>query len=122
MVLIISKTEGLKSITDRNGNTVTFSPTGIAHSAGLSISMQRDFKNRVTKITDPMGKSVSYLYNANDDLASFTDQVGNVTKYGYDADHNLTSIIDPRGIEILKVPYDAEGRMIGSVDGLGKTS
>ncbi len=35
MVLIISKTEGLKSITDRNGNTVTFSPTGIAHSAGL---------------------------------------------------------------------------------------
>ncbi|NWG12949.1 MAG: tandem-95 repeat protein [Acidobacteria bacterium] len=122
MVLLISKSEGLKSITDRNGNTVTFSATGIAHSAGLSINMQRDFKNRITKITDPMGNSVSYAYNANDDLASSTDPAGNVTKYGYDSEHNLTSILDPRGIEILKVTYDDEGRMIGSVDGLGKAT
>lgn len=120
MVLMLSRTEGLKSLTDRNGNTVTFSASGMAHSAGLSIDMQRDFKDRITKVTDPMGRSVSYVYNANGDLASFKDQAGNVTKYGYDSEHNLISIIDPRGIEILKVQYDAEGRMIGTVDGLGK--
>jgi RHS repeat-associated protein len=122
IVLLLSKTEGLKSLTDRNGNTITFGPTGIAHSAGLNIDTRRDFKNRITRITDPMGKSILYSYNANDDLASFADQEGNVTKYGYDSDHNLTSIIDPRGIEILKVAYDAEGRMIGTMDGLGQAT
>ena len=53
MVLMLSKTEGLKSIADRNGNTVTFSPDGIAHSAGLNIGMERDGQGRVTRITDP---------------------------------------------------------------------
>jgi RHS repeat-associated protein len=122
MVLMISKTEGLKSITDRNGNTITFSPTGIAHSSGLSINMQRDLQGRIARITDPMSNYVGYSYDANGDLITFTDQGGNITRFGYDLDHNLLSITDPRGIQILQTQYDAQGRMIGTVDGLGKTT
>lgn len=121
MVLIISRSEGLKSITDLNGNTLTFGPNGITHSSGVAIGMQRDTGGRITRITDPMGHEVRYSYDDKGDLTAFTDQGGNITRYGYDEEHNLTSIVDPQGIEILHTQYDELGRMIGTVDGLGNT-
>jgi RHS repeat-associated protein len=119
MVLILSRSQGLKSITDRNGNKLTFGPDGVSHSSGLSINIERDAQDRITKITDPMGYEVKYEYDENGDLVEFTDQEAYLTEFGYDSDHNLNSIIDPRGIEILQTEYDEQGRMIGTVDGLG---
>ncbi|MBC2711713.1 MAG: cadherin-like domain-containing protein [Desulfosarcina sp.] len=121
MELVISMTSGLESITDRNGNRLSFGPSGISHSSGLAIVMDRDGSGRITRITDPIGYEVAYAYNAVGDLVGFTDQEGNLTEYGYDFDHNLISIIDPRGIEVLQTQYDELGRMIGTVDGLGNT-
>ncbi len=122
IVYVISRSSGLESITDRNGNTLNFGPGGITHSAGLSINMDRDSEGRVTRITDPMGYEVAYDYDGNGDLIEFTDQEGNVTRYGYDDEHNLVSIIDPRGIEVLETAYDEQGRMIGTTDALGNVT
>jgi len=122
MVLVISKNDGLESITDHNGNQLTFGPNGIAHSSGLTIGIQRDAQGRIEKITDPMDYEVKYEYDANGDLVGFTDQEDNLTQFGYDSEHNLNSIIDARGIEVLQVEYDDQGRMIGTVDGLGNFS
>ncbi len=119
MQLVISKSGGLQSITDRNGNTVTFTPDGITHSAGLGIDIARDGEGRITQITDPDGGSVVYAYDGNGDLIGFTNQESEHTQFGYDELHNLTSIIDPLGVEVLQVQYDEQGRMIGTVDGLG---
>ena len=116
---VISRSLGLESIADPNGNTLTFGPGGITHSAGLSINMDRDSEDRITRITDPMGYEVAYDYDGNGDLIEFTDQDGHVTQYGYDEEHNLVSIIDPRGIEVLETEYDELGRMIGTTDALG---
>jgi RHS repeat-associated protein len=119
MELMISKTGGLQSITDRNGNTVTFTPDGIAHSAGLDIDFLRDGEGRITQITDPDGGSIGYAYDGNGDLTGFTDQAGGLTQFGYDDLHNLLSIIDPNGVEVLQTEYDEQGRLIGTTDALG---
>ncbi len=121
IVYIISRISGLQSITDRNGNTLTFGPDGVTHSTGLAIDMERDSENRITQIIDPEGATVQYSYNDNGDLIAFTNQEGDVTQYGYDYEHNLMSIIDPQGIEVLQIQYDEKGRMIGTVDGLGSS-
>ena len=121
MVLILSRSEGLKRMTDPNGNTLTFGPNGVNHSTGKAISMERDSRGRITRVTDPMGYAVAYEYDAAGDLVGFTDRENNLTQYGYDSDHNLNSIIDGRGVEILQLTYDAQGRMVGSVDGLGNS-
>jgi hypothetical protein len=46
--IVVSKTSGVQSITDLNGNTLTVTSTGITHSAGQSIAFVRDTQNRIT--------------------------------------------------------------------------
>ena len=58
---IINKNTGVKSITEPNGNTITFEKNGIFHSAGKSVIFTRDDKGRITEITDPMEKSIKYM-------------------------------------------------------------
>src|SRR5262249_50475046 len=52
----------LTRVTDRNGNTLTFSDMGIQSSAGVGVTFGRDPQGRITSVTDPMGKSVVYQY------------------------------------------------------------
>jgi RHS repeat-associated protein len=122
MSFVISKSSGLQSITDLNGNTISFSASGISHSSGLSISMQRDTQGRIVRITDPIGYEVWYTYDGNGDLVKFTNQEGGEFLFAYDGDHNLVSIVDPRGVEVLSTTYDEQGRMIATRDGLGRTT
>ncbi len=119
---LISVTDGLRKITDRNGNSLIFNSDGISHSSGLAIGVVRDGQGRIVEITDPMGNFVFYEYDERGDLVGFTNQEDELTQFGYDAEHNLNSITDPRNIEILQVAYDENGRMIGSVDGLGQSN
>ena len=93
----IHVTEGVKKVTDLNGNTLTFGPNGITHSAGKGMIFTRDAEGRITQITDPAGNIRTYAYDANGDLISATDQVGNIARYKYNRSHGLIDIMDPAG-------------------------
>ena len=120
MVYIIQQPTGLESITDRNGNTVTFGPDGIIHSAGKSVTFTRDAQGRlITTITDPLGNTLRYTYDFYGDLVSVLDQENNVTQFQYNSNHGLLDIIDPRGIKAARNEYDDDGRVIATIDADG---
>ncbi len=106
------------SVSDRNGNVLTFQSDGIFHSAGLSITYIRDAEGRITQITDPMGKTVHYAYDAAGDLVSVTNRRGFTSTYTYDSNHNLLSTTDPTGVGYT-YEYDTEGRVVALIDGEG---
>lgn len=118
-VYIISDKNGVESITDTNGNVITFTENEVKHSDGKSIVFERDSENRVTKITDPYGKTVRYTYNSNGDLSAVTDKAGETTTFKYDRNHYLTDIIDSRGIKVARNEYDDNGRLIATIDANG---
>ncbi len=118
-VYIISDTNGVESITDTNGNIITFTENEVKHSDGKSIVFERDTENRVTKITDPYGKTIKYTYGSNGDLSVVTDKAGETTTFKYDRNHYLTDIIDSRGIKVARNEYDDNGRLIATIDANG---
>jgi RHS repeat-associated protein len=119
-VILISRTAGVKQIRDRSGNTVSFAPGGIIHSAGKSITFARDGQGRITTATDPMGNAQTYAYDINGDLASHTDAEGRRTSFLYNYEHGLIEIQDPRGVRPIRNEYDAAGRLIKTIDAYGK--
>jgi RHS repeat-associated protein len=116
----IDRVEGVKKLTDANGNSLTFSAGGIIHSSGRSITFTRDLQNRITQITDPMGNAQSYVYDANGDLIRHINALGNASQYKYDRNHGLIEIIDPLGNRAVRNDYDANGRLISITDANGK--
>jgi len=119
-IFIISKAGGVQSVTEPNGNTLSFGPNGIIHSSGKSISFTRDAQGRITQITDPNGSVQRYTYDTNGDLANHTDAVNNTTRFLYNLSHGLLEVRDPLGRRSVRNEYDAEGRLIAHVDGDGK--
>jgi RHS repeat-associated protein len=118
-VYVISQATGVESITDRNGNTITFGPAGIIHSAGKSVLFARDPQGRITTITDPMGNTIEYAYDFYGDLVAVTDQEDNTTEYIYNSNHGLIDIIDPRGVGVARNIYDDDGRLTAIIDADG---
>ena len=74
----------ISSVADRNGNTLTFSDSGIKSSHGVGITFTRDAQDRITSITDPAGNSILYSYDAAGNLVSVTDRTGATTQIFYD--------------------------------------
>jgi RHS repeat-associated protein len=120
---VIDEVLGLQSITDANGNKITFTHTGIIHSDGRSINYTRDSQDRITQINDLNGNPIKYSYTTAGDLDTFTDAVGNVTSFNYDTfgNHYLTKINDPSGHTPITNQYDANNRLISSTDANGHT-
>ncbi|CUV66609.1 hypothetical protein BN3087_960003 [Sulfurovum sp. enrichment culture clone C5] len=116
MVYDLNENLGITKITDLRGDTLTYSTSGIVSSKGESLTFERDFKNRITKITDLSGKSVVYHYDSNDNLDYVIDQMGYKTTYVYTQDHLLEEYFDPSGTRITKNIYDDSGRLIQTID------
>ncbi len=110
---------GIKSLTDPNGNSLTYTKDGIIHSAGKSILFTRDEQGRITKITDPSGNNLKYQYNTAGDLVSSSDALGNTVRYTYNSTHAMTDIIDPLGRKMVRNLYDDDGRLTGQIDADG---
>lgn len=112
---------GLQTIVDRNGNTVTFSDTGIKHSSGVGVTFRRDNRSRITEITSPDGQKLRYAYNAAGDLVSFTSQGALTTTFAYRIKpaHYLDEILDPLGRRAVKTEYDNQGRILYTIDAAG---
>jgi YD repeat-containing protein len=108
-VYVIDQTGGVQTITDANGNVLSFTANGITHSAGLGVVFTRDANGRITQITDPNNKTMTYAYNAAGDLVSVTDRENRTTQFTYDTQHNLKTIVDPSGLQHHGNAGDAPG-------------
>jgi RHS repeat-associated protein len=125
------------SKTDRNGNTVTFSASGIVHSSGKQITFTRDINNFITEVYDPIAQDISgspsltFAYDGNANITNFgrliqrSPAVYENTAFAYTNTafpHNITSIIDPRGVVASRYEYDASGRLTKQYDAFGRFS
>jgi large repetitive protein len=110
---INATTGDLESVTDTNGNVLTYSDTEIKSSTGVKVTFERDNQGRITSVTDPLGQKVKYGYDVKGDLVSVKDRDGNETKFEYNAtrSHYLDKIVDPLGREAVKTEYDENGRL-----------
>ncbi|WP_164101843.1 FG-GAP-like repeat-containing protein [Candidatus Laterigemmans baculatus] len=112
----------LLSATDRNGNSVTFSSSGISYNGSeAAVSIGRDLQGRITSITDPLGETLRYRYSPAGDLIEQVDRLGNRTTFQYEADqpHYLSGYVDPLNRTPVRSEYGDDGRLqkIISLDG-----
>ncbi|HEY1172625.1 MAG TPA: putative Ig domain-containing protein, partial [Verrucomicrobiae bacterium] len=116
---IISETNGLRSITDPNNNTLTFTANGILHSTGKSVIFERNVAGMITNIVDAAGNEMHYQYDTNGNLMTFIDRAGETNSFTYDGKHNLLTVTDKRGVQSSSNDYDAAGRLIVQTDADG---
>jgi RHS repeat-associated protein len=120
----------LKSIQDRNNNTLTFSPGGIVSSAGgLTVTFTRDDQGRITKILTPQIDSsgatneYDYTYDGDGNLSHVQlppNSGPEALNYTYDgADHRLLTAVDANGHPARTSTYDDSGRLVTDTDALG---
>lgn len=118
-VYVIDEAFGVETITDPNGNIITYSDNGIVHSSGKSIDFVRNDDGVITQVIDPQGNVTSYEYETNFDLKSVTDAENASATYTYNSQHGLVDMLDPLGRKLVKNIYDNSGRLIAQEDGDG---
>lgn len=118
----------LKSVTDRSGNSVTYTYIGVDLKIenNFGRSLEFDFNDQsgqldsVTSSFNGTSKTTSYLYDSAINLKTVTKPDGTSIDYFYGDPldpHNLTAIQDEEGNTILTVGYDALDRVTSSVKG-----
>jgi RHS repeat-associated protein/uncharacterized repeat protein (TIGR01451 family) len=120
IVFVIDQKLGVRSITDLNGNRLTFTRDGITHSGGKGVVFVRDAQGRIVEIKDPNNASSFYAYDARGDLVSYKDREANETTFAYNSTHDLLTIKDPRGLQPVRNEYDQRGRLVRQIDAFGK--
>jgi len=103
----------MSSATDVNGNSLSFSDSGILSTNGTGIRIQRNAQERISTIMDPDGNTARYAYSGSGNLMSTRDREGNETKLEYlAASHALNKIVDPLGRTGIRVEYDTSGKLV----------
>ncbi|WP_206758544.1 putative Ig domain-containing protein [Nostoc punctiforme] len=120
---IDAATGDLLTVTDTNGNKLTYTDAGIYSSTGKQVTFERDAQGRIASVKDPMGELVRYEYNAKGDLVSVTDQEKFKTQFVYDQErsHYLKEIIDPLNRAGAKVEYGDDGRLKKTLNATGNS-
>ncbi|MBD2492233.1 RHS repeat protein [Aulosira sp. FACHB-615] len=120
---IDAQTGDLLTVTDTNGNKLTYTDDGIYSSAGKQVTFERDAQGRIATVKDPMGELIRYEYNANGDLVSVKDQEQFETRFVYDTTqaHYLKEIIDPLNRTGAKVEYGDDGRLKKTLNATGNS-
>jgi YD repeat-containing protein len=124
----------LTTLTDRNGNTITYhynssgQLTSLVDSHGATTTFAWT-NGYITKVTDPIGRTYQYVQNSSGQLTSYTDPNNKTTSYGYDGYGNLTKITTAHG-DIINIAYDAGHservtsitRLVHNTDSTGPTT
>jgi RHS repeat-associated protein len=116
-VFVMEKSGKLQSITDLQGNQLTFTPNGIRSSSGLNVPFVRDGQGRITQITDPTGQRYTYNYDAAGDLRAVTlPSTLQPIQYEYYNtpfawEHLFKRGVDPRGNTMVTAQYYPDGRL-----------
>jgi RHS repeat-associated protein len=123
----------LKTLTDRNGETVTLTYDTATPARLQSVSTPDGrtltFAWTGTHITTVSGPSATgvparvfqYGFDGNGDLTSVIDSRGKTWLYGYDAAHRVTSSTSPAG-GVTSIAYDTSGRAHTVTDPRNKTT
>jgi RHS repeat-associated protein len=109
----------IRRMTDRNGNWLEITPTGITSNTGRNVVIARDFLGRITRITPPSGGQLRYEYDAAGRLSRYLDENGKATTFQYGdtlRTHYLTRIMDALGRVQLQNIFNPEGRLIAQCD------
>jgi RHS repeat-associated protein len=111
-VYTIASTGQLQSIKDLNGNTLSFTLTGITSSAGgVVVPFVRDNQSRITQITDLNNNNYTYSYDSNGNLQTVQyPGLSTTANYTYQSDHSLLTQTDPVGNETVATYY-SNGRL-----------
>ncbi len=119
------------SITDPDGVITAFTYdaahrlTTVTDGAGNHLNYTLDaVGNRLTETTydttNTSTRSLSRTFDARNLIATETDALSQTASYGYDPDHRRIAQTDRRGI-VTHWNYDAEGRLIQTVQDVGGT-
>ncbi|MCP4350673.1 MAG: PKD domain-containing protein, partial [Desulfobacterales bacterium] len=130
-VYVIHTENGIESMTDQYGRTVTYDDDGIYNSSGASITFDRDpGDSRIKRVDGPNGRGIEYSYDENGTLSQvvmtgseslFDRMMGNYGyKFGMNGKRVLEEIKAPDGTILGSFVYDSKGRMTGLIDGNGR--
>jgi RHS repeat-associated protein len=115
---VMSSDGTLQSITDLNGNVLTFTSNGITSSVGnLNVPFLRDGQGRITQIIAPDGNIYAYQYDTNGNLSEVdwpsttTPEKTLYTYYDPTFPHLFKSATDPKGQSIIVDTYYPDGRL-----------
>jgi RHS repeat-associated protein len=131
-VYVMGAAGELRSITDRSGNSLTFTRNGIFSSTGKNVTFVRDAQGRITNVDyQPyfagQDNAARYQYDgAGDlvtvDLAKVPFVFFRTMHHTYYASHHLKSSIDANGNTVRISTYDADGRLETDTDALGNVT
>lgn len=113
--------DGFLGAENANGHGVTMGADGVTHTSGEGIAFERDAAGRIEAIVSPGGDRWTFAYNAMGELETVTDPENRVVTYHYLSNpaHYLERIEDPLGRQPIRYEYDAEGRLVATIDADG---
>ncbi|OAI26506.1 hypothetical protein A1356_11255 [Methylomonas koyamae] len=107
----------LASISDRNNNQLVFSYDSsgrlikLADASSKELVFYYNANSKISKIVDPANREFTYAYDVNGNLVNFTDPGANKTEYIYDSMHRMTVKKDAKGIEVEKLTYTDKNKV-----------
>jgi len=120
-------------VTDANGNgfKVRFNGAGLGieveDAEGQITQYERDSRNRITAITDPLGRTTRYEYNGNN-ITRIVESTGRTTDLGYDPKWNkvasITRTLDDGAPVTYRFEYDQGelGLLLRAIDPLSNVT
>jgi RHS repeat-associated protein len=146
VTMSLSKTNGLYTLSERNGREYRFNATrrlasivdpdnntmSLAYNAATNLSTVTDACGRsltfnysaalLTNVVDSTGRSVTMQGDAASNLSTFTDSAGSVWRFVYDTNHCLTGTVEPGGVTNALNTYDSLSRVKQQANGRGLVS
>lgn len=107
---------------DSNGNLISQSVTrtdGAGAPQVVSTTTQYDQQNRVTAITNAVGRTSTIEYNVYGEFSRVVDYNGNQRLFEYDSLGRQTRILYPDGSD-ERTEYDGEGNITRFIDRMGR--
>ncbi len=105
-------------MSDRQGNAINITRDSRCNVTRVTSPLGRntltftyDGADRITQVTDDIGRTATYQYDASGRLIKATDPLGNFEEYTYDTNHNMISVKDKRGNLMVVNEYDVNARV-----------
>jgi RHS repeat-associated protein len=110
-------TRFVQNIYDELQRVVSYQTDAYSNQSGFSY----DFVNRVTHVTNALGKVSIHRHDERLFVTNIVDEVGNDQNFGYDDNRNRIYIRDKNGNE-THYGYDSSGNVTNKIDALNKTT